>query len=128
MNALNEENMRYLLIVAHGSRRMASNDEVREVARRFDLQEHQFDKVSTAFLELDDPSIPQGLINAIKQGACEIVVLPYFLSAGRHVTEDIPAEVATVQKDYPNVIIKIAPYLGASDRMPKILLAQANEV
>ena len=107
---------------------MASNDEVRKVAHYFNLQKHPFDKVMVAFLELDDPSIPQGLINAIKQGATEIVVLPYFLSAGRHVSEDIPAEVAVVQKDYPNVIIKIAPYLGASDRMPEILLAQANEV
>ena len=120
--------MKYLLIVAHGSRRMASNDEVREVARQFDLQKHGFDTVGTAFLELDEPSIPQGLMNAIESGATEIIVLPYFLSAGRHVTEDIPAEVAPVQKDYPNVIIKIAPYLGASDRMPEILLAQANEV
>jgi len=119
--------MKYLLIVAHGSRRMASNDEVREVARRFDRQEHGFDKVATAFLELDDPSIPQGLLNAIEQGATDIVVLPYFLSAGRHVSEDIPAEVISVQKDYPNVMIKIAPYLGASDRMPEILLAQTKD-
>lgn len=120
--------MKYLLIVAHGSRRMASNDEVREVARRFDLQDHRFDKVGTAFLELDKPSIPQGLVYAIEQGASEIIVLPYFLSAGRHVSEDIPAEIASVQKNYLNVTIKIAPYLGASDRMPEILLAQASEV
>lgn len=120
--------MRYLLIIAHGSRRMASNDELRAVAHKFDFLDHNFDKVGTAFLELDEPSIPQGLINAIEQGAKEIVVLPYFLSAGRHVAEDIPAEVMSVQKDYPNVIIKIAPYLGASDRMPEILLMQANGV
>ncbi len=107
---------------------MASNDEVREIARQFDLQKHDFDQVATAFLELDQPSIPDALINAIEQGAREIVVLPYFLSAGRHVSEDIPAEVASVQKDYPDVIINIAPYLGASARMPEILLSQAKKV
>lgn len=120
--------MKHLLIIAHGSRRMASNDEVREVAKKFDRQKHGFDKVTSAFLELDEPSIPQGLINAIEQGAREIIVLPYFLSAGRHVSEDIPAEVASVQKNHPNISIKIAPYLGASDRMPEILLAQAQGV
>ncbi len=120
--------MKYLLVIAHGSRRMASNDEVRDVVRQFALQEHDFDRVATAFLELDKPDIPQGLITAIEQGATDIVIVPYFLSAGRHVSEDIPAEVASVQKDYPNVMIKIAPYLGASDRMPEILLTQANEV
>ena len=118
--------MKYLLIVAHGSRRMASNDEVREVTSKFAMQEHDFDKVGSAFLELDDPSIPQGLINAIDEGATEIVVLPYFLSAGRHVSEDIPAEVASVQKTYPDVTINIAPYLGASNSMPQILLAQTK--
>jgi len=120
--------MKYLLIVAHGSRRMASNDEVREVARRFDRQEHGFDKVATAFLELDDPSIPQGLLNAIEEGATEIIVLPYFLSAGRHVSEDIPTQVATVQEKHPEITIKIAPYLGASSSMPEILLAQTQGI
>ena len=120
--------MRYLLIVAHGSRRMASNDEVREVTRKFSLQPHDFDKVESAFLELDEPSIPQGLMNAIKDGATEIVVLPYFLSAGRHVSEDIPAQIESVQEKNPQITIKLAPYLGASDRMPEILLAQTKEL
>jgi len=122
-----KNNNRHLLIVAHGSRRMASNNEVREVTRQFKHQDHDFDTIGSAFLELDDPSIPQGLINAIEEGATEIVVLPYFLSAGRHVAEDIPAEVATVQKNNPNITITIAPYLGASDRMPEILLDQTRK-
>ncbi len=118
--------MKHLLIVAHGSRRMASNDEVRQVTEKFNQLEHQFDHVSSAFLELDDPSIPQGLLNAIDMGATEIMVLPYFLSAGRHVSEDIPAEIAIVQKNHPDVKISMAPYLGASDSIPEILLAQTK--
>ena len=120
--------MKHLLIIAHGSRRMASNDEVREVTRQFNLQEHDYDAVNCAFLELDDPSIPQGLINAIEAGANKIVVLPYFLSAGRHVSEDIPADIASVQEKYPQITIKLAPYLGASDKMPEILLEQTKGV
>ena len=120
--------MKHVLIIAHGSRRMASNDEVREVTRQFSRQEHAFDKVDCAFLELDEPSIPQGLLNAIKEGATEIIVLPYFLSAGRHVTEDIPAQIASVQEAHPNVEIKIAPYLGASSTIPEILLMQTKGV
>ena len=120
--------MKHLVIVAHGSRRQASNDEVRAVTQQFNAQKHDFDQVSCAFLELDEPSIPQGIINAIKAGADEVVVLPYFLSAGRHVSEDIPVQVQSIQKQYPDIAISIAPYLGASARMPEILLAQAKEV
>lgn len=115
---------RHLLIVAHGSRRMSSNDEVREVTRKFTLQAHDFEQVECGFLELDEPSIPQGIINAIEAGATEVVVLPYFLSAGRHVSEDIPAQIASVQEKHPDIKIHLAPYLGASKSMPEILLAQ----
>lgn len=120
--------MKHVLIIAHGSRRMASNDEVREVTRLFSLEAHDFDQVSCAFLELDDPSIPQGLLDAIESGATEIIVLPYFLSAGRHVTEDIPAQIATIQESYPNVEIKTASYIGASSAIPALLLAQTQGV
>ena len=118
--------MKALLIVAHGSRRMASNDEVRRVTQQFNQLDHDFTRVSCAFLELDKPSIPDGLIEQIKAGATEIVVLPYFLSAGRHVTEDIPAEIASVHVTYPDVQITLAPYLGASHAMPMILLDQVK--
>ncbi len=120
--------MKHVLIIAHGSRRMASNDEVREVTHQFSLQKHSFDQVSCAFLELDEPSIPQGLLNAIEEGATEIIVLPYFLSAGRHVSEDIPAQIAPIQDAHPQVNIKTAPYLGASSTIPEILLSQTKGV
>ncbi len=120
--------MKHVVIIAHGSRRMASNDEVRKVTHQFSQQAHDFDRVSCAFLELDEPSIPQGLLNAIEQGATEIIVLPYFLSAGRHVSEDIPAQIAPVQDTHPEVEIKIAPYLGAAETIPEILLAQTKGV
>jgi len=120
--------MKHLLIIAHGSRRMASNDEVREVTRQLSLQAHDFEHISCAFLELDEPSIPQGLLNAIKSGATEIIVLPYFLSAGRHVTEDIPTQIKPIQDAHLNIEIKIAPYLGAASAIPEILLAQTKGI
>jgi sirohydrochlorin ferrochelatase len=55
----------------------------------------------------------------------EVVVLPYFLSAGRHVVEDIPAEVAKVAVP-DHATVRIAPYLGAASGLGDILLAQAE--
>ena len=75
--------MKYLLVVAHGSRRAESNDEVRELAAKLDKMEHGYDEVGAAFLELAEPLIPDGIISAIEKGADEVVVFPYFLSAGR---------------------------------------------
>ena len=51
--------------------------------------------------------------------------MPYFLSAGRHVTADIPAEIEPVKQQSPQVKISIAPYLGAAEQIGEILMEQA---
>ena len=118
--------MRALVVVAHGSRRAASNDEVRHLADQLRPQASEFDLVSCAFLELAEPSIPDGIEAAIAAGADEVVVLPYFLSAGRHVVEDIPGFVEQTRQQHPHVTIRIAPYLGTASDLPITLLNLAK--
>ena len=119
--------MKSLLLVAHGSRREASNEEVREITRKLGGEVNgAFDQVECAFLELAEPSIPDGIRRSIQSGATQVVELPYFLSAGRHVAEDIPDEVEIVRKERPDIDITVAPYLGAADGLTDILLQQAQ--
>lgn len=119
--------MKALLLVAHGSRRDASNDEVRALTARVREAGPGFDHVDCAFLELAEPSIPDGMRAAIRAGASQLVVLPYFLSAGRHVSEDIPGEVNSVRSEHPDIDIALAPYLGASPEIARLLVMQASE-
>lgn len=119
--------MKSLILVAHGSRREASNQEIRELTRTLASKAGDaFDQISCAFLELAEPSIPDGIEQAVGAGANEVVVLPYFLSAGRHVAEDIPALVSGKREEYPQVDIRIAPYLGKADAVTDVLLAVAH--
>jgi len=120
--------MNSLLLVAHGSRRAASNDEVRELASQLEAHTNgTYGQVACAFLELAEPSIPDGLRQAIHAGAGEIIVLPYFLSAGRHVVVDIPGEVDVVRAEYPNVDITLVSYLGASAGIVELLATLAGQ-
>jgi sirohydrochlorin ferrochelatase len=115
--------MRSLLLVAHGSRRESSNEEIRGLAEALAEQAGtRFGHVRCAFLEIAEPSIADGIEEAVRSGATEVVVLPYFLSAGRHVADDIPAEVKRKQADYPQIPIRIAPYLGLAPGLTRILL------
>lgn len=119
--------MRALLLIAHGSRREASNDEVRALAAK--MAEHaglDFGIVVPAFLELAEPSIPGGADKCAQAGATEIVAVPYFLSAGRHVAEDIPAELEQARQNNPSVTIRQSDYLGKHADVLAILLALAN--
>lgn len=120
--------MRALLVVAHGSRRPASNDEVRMLCDRIQEEKgsEEFGLVKAGFLDLAEPSIPEGIEQCIKLGADQVVVSPYFLSAGRHVSEDIPAEVEKARMANPHVSIQLAPYLGSAPGVSRLLVELAG--
>lgn len=119
--------MKALLLVAHGSRRKASNDEVTTLARALEAEvADDFDIVESAFLELTPPSIPDGIQCCINQGARSVVVVPYFLAAGTHVADDIPALVAAACERHPGVDITVTPHIGASPAMRQLIRACAS--
>lgn len=114
---------RHLLIIAHGSRRQASNDEVRQLAARVrDLHSSSFQHVEVAFLELAEPSIAEGLSRCVVQGASEIVAFPYFLAAGTHVTQDIPEAIASFRDLYPHIQVHLTRHLGAAEMLAGTVL------
>ena len=120
--------MHALLLIAHGSRRQASNDEVRELTKVLAVKTYgQFDLVECAFLELAEPLIPDGVSVCVKHGAKTVTVLPYFLSAGRHVATDIPAELEKLRILHPEVQIKVAPYLGSANEIGNILISLSKQ-
>jgi sirohydrochlorin ferrochelatase len=117
--------MTHLLVVAHGSRQDSSNIEIRELVARLRNHCSLFAGIDYAFLEIAKPSIKDALRQQIANGAVDIVVLPYFLSAGRHVLTDIPEQIGQVSVEAPSVRINIAPYLGASEKIDDLLIHQA---
>jgi len=117
-----------LLVVAHGSRRETSNDEVRAITTKVRESSQVFDLVECGFLELAEPSIVQAGNQLINRGATDIVVLPYFLAAGRHVTRDIPDEVALIDNQHPSTRIIIAPNIGAAAGMQQLVLEHLQQI
>ena len=119
--------MKALLLIAHGSRRQQSNDEVIKLTNKLrDNSAAEYAIIHASFLELADPSIPEGIKKCVDEGASSIVVLPYFLNSGRHVIEDIPNIVKDSQQNYPDIDIKIAAHLGASNMIMDLLIDSAN--
>lgn len=122
-----------LVLVAHGSRRQASNQEVTNLTEQIArIMQPQYPIVCTGFLELAEPLIPDAIQKCIDQGAEQVKIIPYFLSAGRHVEEDIPAEIAKVQTNNPAVTLTLLPHIGGSKAMisliqDAVLAAKATE-
>lgn len=105
--------MRMLLVLAHGSRRRGSNEEIRHLSVRLAARlAERYSSVRPAFLELAEPSIPAAIDAAAAAGADEVVLFPYFLAAGRHIREDIPRLIAEARHRHPHVRLELRPYLG----------------
>jgi sirohydrochlorin ferrochelatase len=115
-----------LLLVAHGSRSILSNQEIKvlcqQLARKVD---GQFAGVRYAFLELAEPEFADVLDASVQDGADRITVLPYFLAAGRHVVEDLPRIVSRKRMEHPHVDIRVTPYLGQDEAVADILVQLA---
>ncbi len=119
--------MNALLIISHGSRRKASNEEAIELADSIrPMLKSKYDLVVPAFLELATPSIPEGIKQCVESGAKNIQVVPYFLAAGTHVSEHIPKIVNNEGKLYSEVSIELRDHIGGSVFMPQFVVDHAS--
>ena len=118
--------METLILIAHGSRLTQSNDEVRALTTKLrDRSAGRYGKVDCAFLELAEPSIPQAIDAAVSAGSSRVVLLPYFLASGTHVSMHIPEIIAQKQSQYPRVTLELKPYVGSAETMIDLLMALA---
>jgi len=92
--------MRAILLVSHGSRSPKTKQEIAVLVDAL-RQRLPSDIIEFAFLEIEQPGIPDGIDQCVAQGAHEIIVTLNFLNAGRHVDGDIPSIVQTAQAKYP---------------------------
>jgi len=81
--------MKAVLLISHGSHSPKTKQEVVALIKR--LQPLcDFGIFEYAFLEIEKPSIPEGIDICVEKGATDITVLLNFLNSGKHVDDDIP--------------------------------------
>jgi sirohydrochlorin ferrochelatase len=115
-----------ILLIAHGSRRPEANRDLVQLADM--LRPRVAGRVvEVAYLELAEPSIPAGLERCRQLGAREIEMLPWFLSAGSHVTDDLARLRDEFKGAHPDIAIALHPPLGLHPLMVDILLARLGE-
>ena len=109
-----------IIIVDHGSRRAESNEMLHQAAERFGA-DSTYQIVEPAHMELAEPSIATAFNRCIKRGANRVIVFPYFLSPGRHWTEDIPALVSSAAKNHPGIEWLVTAPFGLHPKMNAII-------
>ena len=114
-----------LVVFAHGSRVSAANDAVRAVAREASLRAGM-PSYRTAFLELSEPTLAEAVSQLAAEGIRHVLVTPYFLTMGRHLTEDLPRLLADVRSEHPGLTVEASPPLDGHPDLAGILASRAR--
>jgi len=115
-----------LLLIAHGSRRPEANADLEYVAEAMRIR-GRYPIVQVSYLELAEPDIEAGGALCLKAGATDVVMLPYFLSPGKHVVEDLTAARNRLSERFPNVRFALAEPLGRHPRLVDVVEERARE-
>jgi sirohydrochlorin ferrochelatase len=115
-----------IVLIAHGSRRPEANAELEWVADQL-RQRHPHWLVQCAYLEIAEPTIPQAIACCVESGAEQILLVPYFLSAGRHVSQDLERIRSQAQEQYPNVHFTLGKPLGPHELLVQLLEQRIDE-
>jgi sirohydrochlorin cobaltochelatase len=108
-----------ILLVGHGSRNQAGNDEIQDFRQQWQAL-HPDWRIELCYIELAEVLLDEGLRRAA-QSADKVIVVPLILSAAGHVKTEIPEHIAEARERFPEVEFIYAPHIGANEDILRIL-------
>ena len=123
-----------VLVVGHGSKLEFNKNLVVKMAELLDKKK-EFGPATACFMQINEPTIKQGIETLVKKGVDTIYVQPCFLASGIHLTEDIPGELGfkkgdvegSMMVDGKKVALKYCGPIGDDPRIADILADRVKE-
>lgn len=115
-----------ILLMGHGSRIPEANDALHAIAGMVKAQTG-CTIVEVSFREQHAPNIQKGIDACVAKGANRILLYPYFLFAGAHVLEDLPAEMEQAKERYPGLEMILGSPLGVHPKLGEIVCERIGE-
>lgn len=114
--------MQAIVLFSHGSVLCGAERNLLELAT---LMRKRGDApiVEAAFLNYLQPDLNATIARCVALGATDLVIAPYFLIAGKFVTEDLPAAVSRASAAHPDLSITTAQVIGFHPSMADAVIA-----
>ena len=113
-----------VILIAHGSRVQKTADEMDAIIEKL-KQSMPESLILPAFMEIQQPDLKNAMNTALDYGVSRINVVPLFFFTGRHMRDDIPAQVEECRKEYPECEIILQDCFGKTD---EFIVALKNSV
>ncbi len=115
-----------VLLIAHGSRHAPANDDLHHLADRL-ASRGDYPIVEPAFLELAEPDIATAGALCVQRGAHRVLMIPYFLAAGVHLTRDLTAARDELRRLHPGVAFLLGPALGPHPLLDQLVAERVRQ-
>lgn len=115
-----------VLLLGHGSKAPGANETLRKVAEAV-RSSGGYAEVVPAFLQMALPDVQGGIDILVEKGYTDIIIMPYFLYMGLHVSKDLPAELSEAEKRYPALTFTFARNLDYHDKLIDVTIERIEE-
>lgn len=117
-----------ILLLGHGSPRKDAN-KLEQVGTMLHSMLHRGcgeNCVKVAYLQFAKPGIMDTIREVVAQGAKKVILHPFFLSSGMHVTKDIPEMIDQARQRYPGVDFIYTEPLGIHEKLAHIVMERIS--
>lgn len=115
-----------VVVLGHGSRLKKANALIPNIIVGL-KQGLGLSKIYPAYLQLVKPDLCQSMEKLAKAGCRRIIIVPFFLFVGNHVSRDIPEIIEQEKKKYPDVRFIYTQNLGEDSRIADIVADKIRE-
>lgn len=84
-------------------------------------------EITGAALQFNQPSLEEAVEKLCSRSIKRIIIVPYFLFAGRHITEHVPQALADLQLLYPDTRFIVADAMGLDDSFIGLLARRVRK-
>ncbi|MEK7375581.1 MAG: CbiX/SirB N-terminal domain-containing protein [Candidatus Margulisiibacteriota bacterium] len=109
-----------IILLGHGSRLKKANADLNKTVLAV-RKKTGMDAIVPAYLQLCQPDLEKSIKDLIANGHRTVIIVPFFLFNGNHVTRDIPHIIAKEKEKYPKVNFLYTKNLGEDTRISDIV-------
>jgi precorrin-8X/cobalt-precorrin-8 methylmutase len=120
--------MERLILIGHGSpRKEANNLDMMAGLLHATIHPGCTDRcVRIAYMQFAQPDIPGVIDDCVAEGVNRVIIHPFFLYSGMHVTKDIPEMINAAKERHPGVEFVYTEPLGLHEHLVKIVLERID--
>ena len=110
-----------VVLLGHGSRRAEANLEWEQIWDMFRKLHPQL-MVQRGYVEFSHPTLEEGVALLLEQRSLHtILIVPLFLTTGKHLYQHIPEKIAHLEESYPKVSFILTEHIGPDHLLLKII-------